>query len=459
MAQQYFMSHQGVDPKLIERSRTLLDEGYAKLAGFECKATKGFEWFGADPGHDALSAYGLMEFTDMAIVREVDARMLRDTREFVLKSRDGKGGYKRLTHTLHTWVADPECANGYNTWALLESKADPKTLDKEVGWIKANVANSKNSYAIALGANVLALSGDAEAAKSFMTKLAAKQTDAGLVDGATTSVIGSGGEALQIETTALAALAWMREANFAGNVEKSIKWLCETCKAGRFGSTQSTILALRAIVTYDKLRAHPKAPGTIQVIVDGKNMGSALAFDEKSTGSIKLQDVGEMMSPGKHTIAMKMTQGASMPFSIAVRYNTLKPLTSELCKVSIRTALREKQVGEGSLTEAVVTVTNKDKETIPTPIAIVGIPGGLEVRHDQLKELVKAKKIAAYEVVGREVVLYWRSMAGEQSVEVPLSLTAAIPGSYTAPASRAYLYYTDEHKQWAHPLAVTITPK
>src|SRR6185369_5302218 len=28
MAQQYFMSHQGVDPKLIERSRGLLDEGY-----------------------------------------------------------------------------------------------------------------------------------------------------------------------------------------------------------------------------------------------------------------------------------------------------------------------------------------------------------------------------------------------------------------------------------------------
>jgi len=273
------------------------------------------------------------------------------------------------------------------------------------------------------------------------------------------SVVGSGGEALQIETTALATLAWLRDPSFAGNVEKSMKWLCETCKAGRFGSTQSTILALRAIVTYDKLRSHPKAAGAIQVIVDGKNMGSAAAFDEKSQGAIKLQDVSEMLSPGKHTIALKMAKGAEMPFSISVKYNTLKPPSSDQCKVSIETKLAEKEVTEGSLTEANVTVVNKDKETVPTPIAIVGIPGGLEVRHDQLKELVKSGKIAAYEVIGREVVLYWRALAAGEKVELPLSLTAAIPGTYTAPASRAYLYYTDEYKQWAEPMAVTIKPK
>ncbi|HEY7120163.1 MAG TPA: alpha-2-macroglobulin family protein, partial [Tepidisphaeraceae bacterium] len=459
MAQQYFMSHQGVDPKLIERSRTLLDEGYTRLVGFECKTTKGYEWFGADPGHDALSSYGLLEFTDMALVREVDRRMLEDTRQFVLKSRDGSGGYKRQTHTLHTWIADPECANGYNTWALLECHADPKTLEKEIGWIKQNIGKSKNSYAIALAANIMALAGDAESARSFMDKLASKQTEGGNVDGATTSVIGSGGDALQIETTALATLAWMRDSQFAGNVEKSMKWLCEACKGGRFGSTQSTILSLRAIVTYDKLRAHPKAPGTIQVIVDGKNMGSAVAFDEKSQGALKLADVSEMMSPGKHTIALKMDKGASMPFSIAVRYNTVKPNSSDACKVRLQTTLRDREVSEGALTEAAVTVTNTANETIPTPIAIIGIPGGLEVRHDQLKELVKSGKIAAYEVIGREVVLYWRSLAANEKVELPLSLTAAIPGHYTGPASRAYLYYTDEHKNWADPMAVTIDAK
>ena len=48
----------------------------------------------------------------------------------------------------------------------------------------------------------------------------------------------------------------------AGNVEKGVKWIVESNKNGRFASTQSTILALRAIVAYDTLRARPKVPAT-----------------------------------------------------------------------------------------------------------------------------------------------------------------------------------------------------
>jgi hypothetical protein len=40
-----------------------------------------------------------------------------------------------------------------------------------------------------------------------------------------------------------------------------------------------------------------------------------------------------------------------------------------------------------------------------------------------------------------------------------LSLVAAVPGSYTGPASRAYLYYTDEYKNWAPGLKVHISPR
>jgi alpha-2-macroglobulin-like protein len=72
---------------------------------------------------------------------------------------------------------------------------------------------------------------------------------------------------------------------------------------------------------------------------------------------------------------------------------------------------------------------------------------------------VKKGTIDAYEVMGRDVVLYWRGFGAGQKVLVPLSLVAAVPGSYTGPASRAYLYYTDEHKTWAFGLKATITPR
>ena len=62
-------------------------------------------------------------------------------------------------------------------------------------------------------------------------------------------------------------------------------------------------------------------------------------------------------------------------------------------------------------------------------------------------------------VRGREVILYWRDMQPNQTIELPLSLVAAVPGHYTAPASRAYLYYTDEFKDWAKGIEVAIEPK
>ena len=48
MAQQYFLTHTGVEPSIIEKARNLLDVSYKKLTGFESR-TKGYEWFGGIP--------------------------------------------------------------------------------------------------------------------------------------------------------------------------------------------------------------------------------------------------------------------------------------------------------------------------------------------------------------------------------------------------------------------------
>jgi hypothetical protein len=154
-----------------------------------------------------------------------------------------------------------------------------------------------------------------------------------------------------------------------------------------------------------------------------------------------------------------MTDGSQMPFSLGVTYNSITPATDKQCKLDLQTTLKDAQLTEGGITEAQVTVTNTSKTDAASPVAIIGIPGGLEVRHDQLKELVKAGKIDAYEVRGNEVVLYWRQIKAGIKDDVSISLTAAVPGTYTAPASRTYEYYTDEFKQWSEGTKVTITAK
>jgi hypothetical protein len=76
-----------------------------------------------------------------------------------------------------------------------------------------------------------------------------------------------------------------------------------------------------------------------------------------------------------------------------------------------------------------------------------------------LRELVKAGAVDAFETRGREVILYWRAMAPSAAATFSIPCVAAIPGRYTGPASRAYLYYTDEHKVWVPGVALSITAR
>ncbi len=460
MAQQYFMGHQGVDPVLIAKSNDLLSRGYQRLIGFECQE-KGYEWFGgAAPGHEALTAYGLMEFRDMqqAQLPGMDGQMIERTRAWLLSRRDGKGGFLRNAKSLDSFGGAPELTtNAYIVWAL--QRAGEKNLDAEIAAVLKGAQASDDSYLLALAANVAQWAKEDAAAKNLMDKLAQRQNKEGAVDGGVASITRSGGAALAIETTALASLAWMGDRQYAGNAQRAISFLADSCKDGRFGSTQSTILALKAITAYDTATAHPKAPGQVVMLVDGKAFGQPLSFTADSNEPLKFADVAPVLPPGKHSIALQMADGSQMPFSMAINFNSTTPASDDHCKLRLETWLKDAKITEGGITETRVVVSNPTTSDAASPVAIIGIPGGLEVRHDQLKELVKAGKIDAYEVNGREVVLYWRQLKANAKADISLSLTAAIPGTYSAPASRTYEYYTDEYKQWTEGTKVSIAEK
>src|SRR4029434_5096428 len=208
-------------PRIIEKTRGLLESSYKKLTAFETRS-KGYEWFGADPGHEALTAYGLLQFTDMSHVRSVDKEMLDRTRAWRLSRRDGKGGFRRSEKALDTFGGAPaDTTNAYITWALIES--GEKGLQKEVAALKSTASATQDSYVLALAANVLHATGDAAAARQLMDKLVRAQDSNGNVKGAITSITRSAGESLPIETTALSVLAWMREPAYAANVEKGLR--------------------------------------------------------------------------------------------------------------------------------------------------------------------------------------------------------------------------------------------
>jgi hypothetical protein len=103
-----------------------------------------------------------------------------------------------------------------------------------------------------------------------------------------------------------------------------------------------------------------------------------------------------------------------------------------------------------------VEVSNENERPLGMVVAIIGLPGGLEVRYEQLQEMVTRGVIPFFEVKGREVVLYWRTLKSRERVSLSLEASAVIPGNFTGPASRVYEYYASEFKQWSTPLKCTI---
>ncbi|MFO0935582.1 MAG: alpha-2-macroglobulin family protein [Gemmataceae bacterium] len=131
---QWLESHERTNPAamgLAQQAREQLPGAYRSLLQFECEKPgqaqrEGFEWFGgsAQP-HEALTAYGLLQFQDFKRVYAVDLAVLNRTKQFLLSRRDGKGGFTQSRDARDTFGRAPaEIANAYITWALHET--DPR---------------------------------------------------------------------------------------------------------------------------------------------------------------------------------------------------------------------------------------------------------------------------------------------------------------------------------------------
>ncbi len=452
---QYMQQHNVADPGITRRAKQLLNQGYARLTGYECPK-KGYEWFGGDPGHEALTAYGLMEFRDMAEVYEVDTEMIRRTAEWLLARRDGQGGFRRNAKALDSFGRAPDAVtNAYITWALSESGQEG--IDKEVEHVVSLGDESNDPYVIALAAASAANQANTSAARRLMQKLAKLQDDDGHLDGTQGSITRSGGQSLAVETTALAALAWLKNDEFDARAKKAVEWLVASRSgSGGFGSTQATILALKALVTHAKSSRRTLAAGTLVVKRDDLEIGRH-EFSAGRTETIVVDGLEASLEPGANALTITLSGDSQMPYALDVRFRTRKPASDDACPVRLATRLAKKKVEAGETVALAAELRNTSDQGQPMTVALLGLPAGLEPRTEQLDELKEKGTIDYYETRPREVICYWRSLAPKKQVDLTLDLVAAIPGRYVGPASRAYLYYTAEQKQWADPVEVEIT--
>ncbi|MGH1337293.1 MAG: MG2 domain-containing protein [Aureispira sp.] len=438
-------------PALEEKVGQYLGTGYQRLTGYE-SPSGGFDWWGRDPGHEALSAYGLMEFVDMKRVYPVDQSLIDRTAKWLLSRRDGKGGWIKNTHALHSWAL-AEVTDAYIVWAITEA-GYAQEIQKELNQSYKDAIKSEDPYRLALLANALFKAKD-QRANTLLQELVKLQKKDGSFMGLTSSVTNSTGQSLMVETSSLTVLAMLQSKGYDKNIQSALKAIQGGKNSYGYGSTQGTVLALKALLEYAKGSKKTSEAGDLLVFVDGKQVTSlSYTPDQKE---IVLPNFGKHLKNGRQKITVQYANTTMpMPWDVEITYTTRLPQNSSDCPFSLETKLPKAQVNMGENIRLSTTLVNTTDKGQPMTMAMIGIPAGLSVQAWQLKELQEKKVFDYYELFEGYVVLHYEQMTPNQSKTVHLDLKADIPGNYEAPASSAFLYYTNEHKVWAQPERLVI---
>src|SRR5438093_834179 len=78
----YLESSKKITPEIRVKAEQYISLGYQRLVTFEVPGG-GYSWFGDAPANKILTAFGLMEFSDMSRVHEVDPRIIARTQSWL----------------------------------------------------------------------------------------------------------------------------------------------------------------------------------------------------------------------------------------------------------------------------------------------------------------------------------------------------------------------------------------
>ncbi len=440
------------------RATKLIETGYDRLVSFETEEN-GYEWFGGTPAHEALTAYGLMEFQEMSqVYNGVSEEMVKRTANWLLSRKDGAGGFKQDPKALDSFGrADDDITNAYIVYALSEAGYTFE-IREELEAALERAQESKDPYQMALITNALFNVKDMRAER-LLSQLQDLQEENGSWIGLKHSITHSTGMGLRIETTSLAIMAHLKSDDPRRSaVEKAATFLVESRSPyGGFGNSQSTIMALRALTDYAAFSRRTQEDGSIEVRQNGKTIASK-AYAAGEQDAIVLAGIESYLNDGKNVLSVAYPNVEHpLPYTLSVLYHSNQPNSSDSCQVALETTLADGKVKMGETVRLSTTLINKTNDGLPMTLAVVGIPGGLTPQPWQLKELQEKGVVDFYEITDRQVVFYYRQMKPNQIREINLDLKADIPGTYQAAASSAYLYYTNEHKTWVAGHNIQIT--
>lgn len=457
LALNYLRESGKTKPEVEQLALEYIDKGYKRLVSFECNGG-GYDWFGYGPASVWLTAYGLMEFNDMkAVYQHVNQKMVNRTWNWLSKQRDINGRFVANRSYYRTNDHYQKLTNAYVVFALATTGG--KDLGKAFDLAMKDALKADDAYMMGLVANAAFALGKEEQGNILLEKLFAQIKTYG-VEGmkARRSITYGYGRALQVEVASLTTLAILQtKSKHSDMLNKLVKFIASNNRFGGYGNTQATVMALKALVAYTKFTSNIAEDGVLEIAINNE-VTKSIAYHKNQKKGIVLNNLGTYFGKGKQTLGISFKETTNAwPYSVDISYTSYTPQSSPACPVNLKTTLANGTTGMGETIRLTTSVKNKKSEHLGMVVALVGIPSGLSPQPWQLKELQEKRVFDYYEVRENYVVFYYTSMEANAENVVSLDLKAEVPGNYQAPASSAYLYYTDEFKDWEKGTTISVS--
>lgn len=483
----YLQSSGQIAPEVQFKAEDYINLGYQRLATFEVGGG-GFSLFGQPPSDRMLTAYGLQEFSDMSRVHDVDPVLVERTARWLLSQQMGDGSWENDTGLVHesTWqnlANDRLPVTAYIIWSLVEAGfGDDPGAQRGLSYLREFQGQAEDPYVVALLANALVAAdlaagdGLGSTTKAVLDRLAglAKADGNGFIwESSVATFIGSEGATGSIETTALAALAFLRANSYPDLANGALTSLIQQKDSfGTWYNTQATILALKALIETVRRGAEDVEATVTVTLNDGETRTIEVGSENFDVvqmihfEDVKLSDNQVAIDvAGKGNLMYQVTSSYYLPWDKLALYPEAVP-AEDMVSIDVEYDRTELSVDD-SVTVNVTIKLNTPGSRAEWALIDLGIPPGFTVQAEDLASLVAVSQdrapesaqatIERYELTGRQILVYIGQLSEGNPLSFSYRLKANFPLVAQTPASNAYDYYNPAVSGEAEPQLLVVS--
>ncbi|MGD9380750.1 MAG: alpha-2-macroglobulin family protein, partial [candidate division WOR-3 bacterium] len=460
----YLRETEQIKPETEMTAEEYISLGYQRLLTFEVPGG-GFSWFGDAPANKVLTAYGLMEFNDMAKVYDIDERLIERTAQWLRDQQDKAGFWSPDEQYLHgeSWgrIQNNEMLpTAYICWALGEIGDRGDEVQRGLNHLRKNLKAAKDPYMLALVANAFVAvepnSGTTAEVLKKLVSMAKKEKDAVYWQSSMPSITFSRGQGADVEATGLAVYALIKSGKYSDIVTDALTYLIRTKdQSGVWFTTQGTIIALRSLVAALG-GVSEEVEAQIAVMVNGEK-AAELSIDQNNADLMHQLDLSQYVR-AQNTIEISVEGEGNFLYEIVSKYYLPWEVVPRPQKPPfvISVDYDRTQLSVNDIVDVDVDIQLLRAGRAEMVMVDLGIPPGFSVLTPTLDELV-GKKIQKYSLTQRQIIIYLDEVSSDKPVRLSYRLQAKFPIRAKVRASRVYEYYNVDDEALEQPFEMRVT--